>query len=762
MKVTFSGSFTSVLGYTPATGEVIDGSVAKLTGGEDYKDVSVTTAGGAQGIVFVPRTHLVTGSDLTTPVLLEALVKRGGAGIAALDTIISAFGGIYFRYPNASNAVPQYGMFAYAAPYYDTSSTASTPVSTNAYDHLAMSYIPTADGGASLTVHINGCLQSDAIKIPKRSGVIENAVMFGNDVQVKNRGAKLVFAGVAVSTLTAAAEPQDFQLKAPECNPSAATLGLPGAMGEAIPLAQTVMVSGDLPGRIVEKSAYVIPSRSQYEWQAQGLTAFLHYGMNTFLNKEWSFGFEPASQFNPMDVDPDQWMKVLKRNGFKTAILVVKHHEGFVLFPSRYTRHSVKNSPWWTANADASGVNPKGNVVRQFVDAANANGMKVGFYVSPADGAQIKNAHGEAARQGEERFANGSAKKSVTIPTLVDGDNRTPIAARTTTLQADDYNAYFMNVLYELLTEYGPVGEVWFDGANPYGAEYAQNYQVKDWYALVRQLQPETVIAVNGPDVRWVGSESGAFRASEWSTHAFRGDPTELLKSDNLSGDSTDRALGSARAIGGADLPPEKKPTYLSWWPAEADVSIRPGWFWSAGQDSQVKSASKLFSLYEDSVGRNAVLLLNVPPNRSGKLADPDVIELDKFGSMVRAAYTNNLLTAKQSSPALDALVDGNPESDWTPGEKKTTGSVDLTSPAAITFNRVVLQENILKGQRIESVSVSARQADGTWKEVATAGAIGYKRIMPLDTTTTTAVRVTIKSARAQPYLGSVELYLNP
>lgn len=548
----------------------------------------------------------------------------------------------------------------------------------------------------------------------------------------------------------------------------AVSYSLPAPIG-GWPLAETITVAGDLPATIIEKSGSVVPSKGQYDWQRMELTAFLHYGMNTYTNVEWGTGYEAPGRFTPTGFNPDQWMKVLKRNGFKIAILTVKHHEGFMLYPTRYSSYSVKNSPWWTANPGPDGLNPSRDMFRAFVDAARANGMKVGVYLSPADGAEV---NAGLPRQGQARFGKGDTPVPVSIPVLVPGDDRVRDPAKTYDTVADAYNTYYMNTLYELLTEYGPIDEMWFDGANPYSNLVQQPYQLKDWYALIRKLQPNTLIGNNAPDIRWIGSESGAFRPNEWGPQAFRGNSAELLKSSNLVGPAhpdhvdhpyTDADLGSARVISGIDLPANLRPTYLSWFPAEADVSIRPGWFWHAAQDTQVKSAATLFQLYESSVGRNAVLLLNTPPTTAGVLSDADVRALDGMGALIRATYGTNLLAGPQAAPGVSVLTDGNPETDWTPGRNLKYGSVELAVPAGASFNRIVLQENILKGQRVEGVTVSIKNANGTWREIATAGSIGFKRILPLaQPVSTTGLRVTITDARAQPYLGSVELYLKP
>ena len=337
----------------------------------------------------------------------------------------------------------------------------------------------------------------------------------------------------------------------------------------------------DLPAVIQAKAANVIPSPQHLAWQRRERLGFIHFGINTFTDREWGTGSESPTLFNPSALDARQWMRAFRSAGITEVVLVVKHHDGFALYPSRYTTHSVKASPW---------LGGRGDVMRAFTSAAKEFGLKVGFYLSPADLYQ--------KQQGI--FGNGSAAVSTQIPTLVSDDDRHP--RQFLTYQLDDYNRYFMNQMYELLTEYGPISEVWLDGAPAAGS--GQPYAFAAWYDIVHRLRPNAVIF--NQNVRWVGNEDGLARETEWSV-------VPLAHDYNLqpSGDLTDADLGSRDKLVGRDV------HFLAWYPAEADVSIRPGWFWHATQNDSVKTLGELID--GNRRGSAAFLLLSGAVGGAGK-----------------------------------------------------------------------------------------------------------------------------------------------
>jgi alpha-L-fucosidase len=496
-----------------------------------------------------------------------------------------------------------------------------------------------------------------------------------------------------------------------------------------------------------EKLASVVPSDRQYAWQRQyDVYAFIHFGPNTFTGREWGTGTETPADFNPAAMDARQWAKALKSAGMTMAILTAKHHDGFCLWPSRYTEHSVKNSPWKEG---------KGDVVREFVDAVRAEGMGVGVYLSPADLFQLENDAGY--------YGNGSDYVDSVIPTAPASFKSDPTKIRpaptegfganiTYSCRVDDYNRYFLNQLYELLTEYGPVVEVWFDGAVP-KTKGGQKWADKDWTALVRKLQPQAVIFNRGPDVRWAGNEAGLARDAEWSVVGLD-KPLAEYEWRDMFGD-----LGDRRTLA--------KAAELHWYPAEANVSILPGWFYQ--DDNNMKTGEQLMDLYERSVGRNASFILNVPPDKRGLFTDAEVASLKAFGELRQKRYGINLavgvtVTATSSRPdcPASAAVDGSYETYWEAAPKTDAQApvvLEMTLPRRITFTRVVLQEQIRRGQRVEAFTMEVQDPDGQWRKLAEAATIGYKRILAVPETSAVNLRIRFDAYRVAPAIAEVELY---
>ena len=428
-------------------------------------------------------------------------------------------------------------------------------------------------------------------------------------------------------------------------------------------------------------SATVRPSPQQLAWQQMEFIAFAHFGINTFTNREWGTGKEDPKQFNPTAFDARQWTRVLKDAGIRMLILTAKHHDGFCLWPSKFTEHSVKNSPWRDG---------KGDVVRDVADACCEAGIKFGVYLSPWD-------------RHEPSYGNS------------------PV-----------YNQHFRNQLTELLTNYGEITEVWFDGAcgeGPNGKR--QVYDFASFYAVVRKLQPNALIAICGPDIRWVGNESGVARETEWSVRQRGGKPV--------------------------------------WYPAECDVSIRPGWFYHPQQDARVKSLDHLLDIYYKSVGRNSVLLLNIPPDRRGLMHENDARRLRELRAVLDATFKTNLAQAKAAKasnildPAHgpDKALDGDAATYWATEPNTATASLEVDLGAPATFNRSMLQEHIALGQRVERYVLEA-WVDGAWKPFARGTTIGYKKLDRFADLTARRIRVRILAARAAPTLQAFGLYRAP
>lgn len=435
----------------------------------------------------------------------------------------------------------------------------------------------------------------------------------------------------------------------------------------------------------VDMAARLVPTPQQLEWQQMELTAFLHFGINTFTGREWGDGKENPALFNPTDFDAEQWVRSLKEAGFKMAILTAKHHDGFCLWPTKTTGHSVAASPW---------KDGKGDVVRELRDACDKYGIKFGVYLSPWD--RNASCYGDSPK----------------------------------------YNEFFIEQLTELLTNYGEVHEVWFDGANGEGPNGKK--QEYDWTAIlstIRRLQPRAVTAIMGDDVRWVGNERGLGRETEWSA-------TVLTPGTYARCEEQNKALGvkaTSKDLGGRDMLINAKE--LFWYPSEVDVSIRPGWFYHQQEDNQVKSLKHLTDIYFKSVGYNSVLLLNIPPDQRGRISDADVNRLKEF-----ADYRKEIFADNRVKGGLKA---------WTarPGDTR----VYQLKPKS-EINVVMLREDISKGQRMEAFTVEALTADG-WKEIAKGTTVGYKRLIRIPAVEARQLRVKVDACRLAANISEVAAY---
>jgi alpha-L-fucosidase len=519
---------------------------------------------------------------------------------------------------------------------------------------------------------------------------------------------------------------------------------LGGTLSPAQPYPHWVALEtgNETPESIITKAANVIPSPRQIDFHGDEFNCFIHFGPNTFSGVEWGSGKEDPSLFHPGDAyDTDQWCATAKAAGMKLMLITVKHHDGFCTWQTRYNAEfSVKASPW---------KNGKGDVLRDLSASCKKFGLKLGVYLSPADLHQIESATG--------LYGNGSPWRATTIPTDPASFSSDPSRVRaglppgapTFTFEADDYNRYFLNQLYELLTEYGPIHEVWFDGAHP-KTKGGQRYIKNQWFDMIRSLAPQAVI-FGGPDVRWCGNEAGATRAAEWNV-------LPVVDRVEAGGDRMEQDLGSDAVLAKAISGPAKALCYLV---PEIDTSIRAGWFWRDESHQSVRTADDVFDIYERTVGGNGVFLLNVPPGRDGLMGARDVACLTEVGNRIRETYCNTSLMKGATSPHA-AVLDGDPDTFWQPGT--STGEFTVGFPEARTFNRVVLQEAFhTVGQRVITHALEAR-IDGEWKQVAAARTIGYKRILRFPAIATDAFRVRILSSRLQPTIASFSAhhYLAP
>ena len=471
--------------------------------------------------------------------------------------------------------------------------------------------------------------------------------------------------------------------------------------------------------QIVTIAANITPSPRQLTWQEMEFTAFFHFSINTFTDREWGEGKESPSLFNPTRLDARQWVKTAKEAGIKLVILTCKHHDGFCLWPSKFTEHSVKNSPFKNGNGD---------VVKEVADACKELGVKFGVYVSPWD-------------RHEKTYGDSPA-----------------------------YNQYFKNQLTELLSNYGTISEVWFDGAcgeGPNGKK--QVYDWKSYYSVIRKLQPDATIAVMGPDVRWVGTESGYGRETEWSViPASASSVAEIAASSQQSaGNGTFIPEGDKQGIDLGSRSMITKAKGLIWYPSEVDVSIRPGWFYHSKDDDRVKTPEKLLDIYFSSVGRNSLLLLNIPPDKRGLLHDKDIQNLSLFKKAVDDIFRINFLTGARinsdshlGKQKAGFCIDNDNKTWWSaaPGHSDATLVIKLNGSQ--TFNVLMLQENIQKGQRIESFILEG-WINGGWTKLTDGTTVGYKRLIRFNTMSTDQVRLRILKSRLNPTLSSFGLYFN-
>ncbi|HSI77569.1 MAG TPA: alpha-L-fucosidase [Lunatimonas sp.] len=475
-------------------------------------------------------------------------------------------------------------------------------------------------------------------------------------------------------------------------------------------LLMAVLISCNTSTALPPTPVLPVPNDHQLAWQDLEFYGFVHFNMNTFTNMEWGTGAEDPELFNPTEFDANQWAQVCKDAGMKGIIITAKHHDGFCLWPTATTEHSVKNSPY---------KNGEGDIIREIADACKTHGLKFGVYLSPWD------------------------RNHATYGT-------------------PEYVEIFRTQLRELLTQYGEIFEVWFDGANGGTGYYGganedrkvdkKNYY--DWpttYALIRELQPQAVIFGDaGPDVRWVGNEHGFAYETTWS---------------NLMRDSV---YGGMPEYSEKYSPGQENGTH--WVPAEADVSIRPGWYYHEYEDHKVKSLPELLDIYYNSIGRNASLLLNFPVDKRGLIHENDIAQLNKLTDKIAEDFAENLMT-KQTSVTSDKdrgrgfeaknVLDEKQDTYWATPDGELSGSVTVSFKEPITFNRFLVQEHIALGQRVKAFTLDAETEAG-WETVAEGTTIGYKRILRLKDTTAKSIRFTIVDAKASPTIANLALYLAP
>ena len=451
-----------------------------------------------------------------------------------------------------------------------------------------------------------------------------------------------------------------------------------------------------------------LPSANQLRWQQMEYYAFVHFSVNTYTDMSWGFGNEDPKIFNPTQLDCMQWARICKEAGMKGIIITAKHHSGFCLWPSKYTEYSVKNCSW---------KNGKGDIVREMSDACKAYGLKLGIYLSPWD-------------RNSEDYGK------------------------------PEYITYFRNQLKELLTNYGDIFEIWFDGANGGSGYYGGANETRkidaktyyNWantYKLIRELQPNIVIWNDGgdrADLRWVGTEAGYVGETNWSLLNNTGEvPEDMLRYGVENGNA--------------------------WVPGEVNTSIRPEWFYHPKEDGKVKTLPQLIEIYYNSIGRNATLLLNFPIMPNGLINERDEKAVLGFANAVKDAFSNNLaknmhadasnVRGKNSMYNGAKVLDGDKNTYWATDDAIKSASLTIDFGKAVSFNRFLVQEYIALGQRVKSFTVEAL-INGEWKLIDKQTTIGYKRILRFPTVTATKLRFTVTAAKACPLISNIEVYKAP
>lgn len=494
------------------------------------------------------------------------------------------------------------------------------------------------------------------------------------------------------------------------------------AQSNAIKFQNTIPVlANDTKPAIIAKAAHVVPTANQFSALKNEFIAFIHFGPNTFTRMEWGNGKEDPKIFDLKELHTDQWCQAMKSAGMKMVILTVKHHDGFVLWQSRYTNHGIMSTGF---------QNGKGDILKELSASCKKYGLKLGIYLSPADLFQIESPTG--------LYGNLSKITKRTIPRPISGrpfTNKTKFE-----FEVDDYNEYFLNQLFEVLTEYGQVDEVWFDGAHP-KTKGGQKYNYAAWKKLIHTLAPKAVI-FGKEDIRWCGNEAGATRNTEWNIIPY----TENPNTANNFADLTQESLGSREDL--------YKGKYLHYQQAETNTSIREGWFYRDDEKQKVRSTDDVFDIYERAVGGNSTFLLNIPPNRDGKFSPEDVGVLTEVGKRINETYNKNLFTgAKGPKPVLDKslntyLLLAKPEK-----------SIEITTASPVTINRIVLQEAIAShSERVEEHVLEA-WLNNRWQKIASATNIGYKRILRFPDVTSSKFRLKVLSSRAAPAIATIEAH---
>lgn len=464
-----------------------------------------------------------------------------------------------------------------------------------------------------------------------------------------------------------------------------------------------------------KKLVSIVPSQRQLIWHKLEFYSFIHFGINTFYEREWGNGKEDPAVFNPTKLDTNQWVETLKNAGIKGVILTCKHHDGFCLWPSKFTNHTIKNSPY---------KNGEGDIVKELSLSCAKFGLKFGIYLSPWD-------------MNSKYYG-----------------------------YSDEYNNFFKNQLTELLTNYGEIFSVWFDGACGEGENgKKQEYDWEGYYELIRKFQPNACITICGPDVRWCGNEAGDCRENEWNVVPDRLAKCEIIQENSQKQDdeffrqkkisSSDKDLGSREVL--------KNEDNLIWYPCEVDTSIRNGWFYH--QNEEPKTLEKLLEIYYNSVGSNASLLLNVPPNKEGLISPKDAERLNQMGAYLKNAFSNCI--TNQAKLEVDFINDLYNIENIAFEDDKFYKGIDgqKTATIKVSFNEIknikhiVLKEEISLSQRIEKFCILAK-INGSMQKIFDGTIIGSRKICKIENVETNYLEIKILESRVCPTLNFLGIYI--
>ncbi len=487
-----------------------------------------------------------------------------------------------------------------------------------------------------------------------------------------------------------------------------------------LPLQNTYKInSSDSKKEIIVKASHVVPTKNQFEALKNEFIAFVHFGPNTFTKMEWGNGMEDPKIFNLKNLDTDQWCKTMKNAGMKMVIITAKHHDGFVLWQSRYTNHGIMSSNYEKG---------KGDIIKELSNSCKKYGLKLGIYLSPADLYQIESSGG--------LYGNLSSYRERIIPKRIEGR---PFKNKESFLfNVDDYNEYFLNQLFELLTEYGPISEVWFDGAHP-KRKGGQKYNYLAWKKLINTLAPNAVI-FGKQDIRWCGNESGNTRDEEWNIIPYQKDPNKL----NNFKDSTAPSLGQREDLYNGQ--------FLHYQQAETNTSIREGWFFRDEINQKVRSADDVFDMYERSAGGNSTFLLNIPPNRNGEFSNEDVEVLNEVGQRIKKTYDTNLFE-KAFGP--EKILDENDNT----FELIHNNELIIETDDKVLINRITIKESILThSERVEKFKLQYWK-NGIWVDLFFGKNIGYKKILRFPEIKSNKFKIIIEKSRMVPAISVIKAH---